>query len=487
MERELFRLDEISWRGICMDLIRNLWMILLAAVTIWLAVGGVHNIIYEPEYTATSTLVVSSRGSGSTYSSLSTTSQMADVFGQVFQSEALRSRIIEDVGEEIEGTISCSAISETNLLVLSTTSPDPRQAYLFINSALEHYEEVAGNVFSNASLEIVQEPEVPSAPSNTSWIMSHRYLLSLLGALGMAAVICLSYILRFTVKNEVCGSRQLDGAIRGVIPFEKKTADGVERKSRIRDKRKSADKRETPKQALLLNSPVVTMDFAEAARNAQAEVEHHMRRNRQKALLVISITENEGKSTVAANLALALAEKRRKVLLVDGDLRKPAQHKVFEVNEKGRESLDKVLSGEVSWREALRFSRQDRIWELFQFRPAARPAAVMNVEALTGLMEEWRREFDYIIVDCSPAAVSTDAEIWMEAVDSVLLVVREDRADIRVINDMVDTIWQSGRDFAGFILNGFHREWFRGTSGYGSAGSGYSRYGKSRRDVEERG
>lgn len=487
MERELFRLDEISWRGLCEDLIRNLWMILLTAVTVWLAVGGVHNIIYEPEYTASSTLVVSSRGSGSAYSSLAAASQMADVFGQVFQSEALRNKIIEDVGAEIEGTISCSPIEETNLLVLSTTCPDPRQAYLFINSALEHYEEVAGNVFSNASLEVVQEPEVPSAPSNTSWIMSHRYLLTLLGALGMAAVICMFYVLRFTVKNEVGGARQLDGTIRGVIPYERKTPAAGERWSLFRNKGAAAGKKGNPKQALLLNSPVVTMDFAEATRNAQARVEHHMRRNRQKALLVISITENEGKSTVAANLALALAEKRRKVLLVDGDLRKPAQHKVFEVNEKGRESLDKVLSGEVSWREALRFSRQDRIWELFQFRPAARPAAVMNVEALTGLMEEWRREFDYIIVDCSPAAVSTDAEIWMEAVDSVLLVVREDRADIRVINDMVDTIWQSGRDFAGFILNGFHREWFRGMSGYGSAGSGYSRYGKSRRDVEERG
>ena len=138
MERELFRVDEISWRGLCEDLSRNLWMILLTAVTVWLAVGGVHNIIYEPEYTASSTLVVSSRGSGSAYSSLAAASQMADVFGQVFQSEALRNKIIEDVGAEIEGTISCSPIEETNLLVLSTTCPDPRPAYLLINSALAH-------------------------------------------------------------------------------------------------------------------------------------------------------------------------------------------------------------------------------------------------------------------------------------------------------------------------------------------------------------
>lgn len=473
MERELFRLDEISLRGLCRDLLRNSWMIVLAAVTVWLAVGGVHNIIYEPEYTASATLVVSSRGSGSTYSSLSAASQMADVFGQVFQSEALRSRIIEDIGEEIQGSISCSSIEETNLLTLSTTCPDPRQAYLFINSALEHYEEVAGSVFSNASLEIVQEPDVPSEPSNSSWIMSHRYLLTLLGGLGMAAVICLFYVLRFTVKNEICGSRQLDGTIRGLIPFEKKTA--------------AAGKKRNPKQSLLLNSPLVSMDFAEAGRSVSANVEHHMRRNRQKALLVTSISENEGKSTVAANLALALAEKRRRVLLVDGDLRKPAQCKVFEIRDKNGSSLDQVLSGEVSWKEAVRFSRHDRIWELFQFRTVARPASILNAEVLAGLMEEWKKEFDYIIIDCSPAAVSTDAEVLMGIVDTAVLVVREDWADIRAINDVVDIIWQSGKDFAGFILNGFHREWFRGVSGYGYAGSGYSEYGKNRRSTGERG
>ena len=70
-----------------------------------------------------------------------------------------------------------------------------------------------------------------------------------------------------------------------------------------------------------------------------------MRRRRQKTLLISSIAENEGKSTVAANLALALAEKHKKVLLVDGDLRRPAQHKVFEENGQDRVSFSQVLKG----------------------------------------------------------------------------------------------------------------------------------------------
>ena len=196
MNRELFRLDEISIRGLCLELLRSLWMILVIGVSLWLGITGVHTLIYEPVYTSTATLVVTVKGQTSAYSSLSVTSQMADVFGEVFQSSALRSRIIEDVGEEIAGDITCTPITDTNLLTLSVSSPDPRQAYLFINSALENYEQVAGDVFSNASLQILQEPQVPSSPSNTSWIMARRNLLAAAGMLAMAAVICLFYLLR---------------------------------------------------------------------------------------------------------------------------------------------------------------------------------------------------------------------------------------------------------------------------------------------------
>ena len=430
MNRELFRLDEISIRGLCLELLQSLWMILVIGVSLWLGITGVHTLIYEPAYTSTATLVVTVKGESSAYSSLSVTSQMADVFGEVFQSSALRSRIIEDVGEEITGDITCTPITDTNLLTLSVSSPDPRQAYLFINSALENYEQVAGDVFSNASLQI--------------------------------------YLLRFTVKGPSSASRLLDGTVRGIIPFESKGILG----------------RKNTKNALLLNSPLVSMDFAEASRRAEAKVEYHMRRNDQKILLVTSISENEGKSTVAANIALALAEKHQKVLLVDGDLRQPAQYKVFEEKSAGRTSVEQVFTGKASWKENLYYNKAAGIWELFQFSGAKDPAAVFAEAPMKTLAREWKQEMDYIIIDCPPTAVSTDAEVWMEAADTVLLVVREDWSDVRIVNDTVDMIWQSGCDFSGFILNAFHRDWISQSSGYGYD---YGDYGKNIRRGDQRG
>lgn len=462
MDREIFRLDDISWRGLCIEILKNLWMILLAGISLWLGIAGVHTLIYQPEYTSSSTLVVTVKGQGNAYSSLSVASQMADVFGQVFQSQALEERIVEEVGEEIQGRITCTPIEETNLLVLRAASPDPRQAYLYMNSALKNYEEVAGDVFANASLQIVQEPDVPSGPSNTTWIMARRNLLVLGGMAAMGAGICLLYLLRFTVKTAGSASRLLDGTVRGVIPFETK---GIFRRKKT-------------KKALLLNSPLVSMDFAEASRRVESRIEYHMKNKNQKILLVTSISENEGKSTVAANIALALAEKHKKVLLVDGDLRKPAQHMIFEEDGKDRKSLDQIFTEQASWQEGIRRNVNGDIWELFQYRAVKNPDAVISQAPLTEAAEEWAKEMDYVIIDCSPVAVSSDAEIWMRIAECVVLVVREDWADVRTVNDAVDMIWQSDCDFAGFVLNAFHQEWFSGRDQYGYRYDGYGTKGE---------
>ena len=128
MKRELFRFDEISMRGLCMDILKNIWMIIVAGLSMWFLATGWHNLTYEPAYTSSATLVVTLKGESNTYSSLSTASQMAGVFSQVFQSDALRERIVEETGENIQGTIGCTPVEETNLMVLSATCSNPRQA-----------------------------------------------------------------------------------------------------------------------------------------------------------------------------------------------------------------------------------------------------------------------------------------------------------------------------------------------------------------------
>ena len=133
----------------------------------------------------------------------------------------------------------------------------------------------------------------------------------MLGAAGgVGALLVLLSVLRFTVKTRQGAARNLDGRLLG-IPYEKKQFTWKE----ILQKKKKS---------LLISTPLVSMVFSESVRKLATRLKHHMSRRQQKVILVTSVSENEGKSSVAANLALALAEKG-KGGLIDGDLKKPAQ------------------------------------------------------------------------------------------------------------------------------------------------------------------
>lgn len=458
MKQRGLSLENLSLQEALHQIIKNWVIVVCLTLAVFLGTTGLGMLTYTPEYTASATFVIRMKGTDA-YSSLSQTSQMAAVYGEVFQSNALRNMISQSIGEAVEGTISCTQISSTNLLVLQATSPTPRQAYLFIHSAMENYQQVAGYVFSNALLDIVQEPSVPEAPTNASVFITYRIPLTVAAAVGSMALILLIYVLRSTVKSSAHASNLLDGTVLGTVPFERKlTATG----------KRTTKKKGVP--ALLLTSPLVSMNFAEASRRAAARVEAHMQRKQFQVLLVASVEENEGKSTVAANMAIAFAERGKRVMLLDGDLRKPTQWKIFDHAQENQVSLSDVLEGKATLDEAVAPNEKGRFWELFQYRAIEDPVALLNSQDLANLFGMLRTQMDYIVVDCSPIAAVADAELWMRHADTALLVVRQDRADVRVINDTVDLIWKNVGDFSGFLLNAFRDQQLNVESN--------SRYGK---------
>ncbi len=441
-----FRLDEISILCIIRDLLKNIWVILLAAAAGWFAVTGVMSFLYVPEFTAQATMAVSARGDSNAYSSLSLTNQMAGVFSEVFDSNVLKEKIAEELGEDsINETIQATVIEETNLITLQVTSENPRRAYQVIQSAIRNYDEVSDYLFSNAMLRIVQEPSVPYAPSNAMNSSRYQKLAILAGVAGSGGLVVLLSILRFTVKTRESAKRNLDGRILELIPYERKnkTVRGALRKLN---------------KSILISSRLVSMPFGEAVRKTATRIDHHMRRRDQKVLMVTSVAENEGKSSVAANLALALAEKGRRVMLIDVDLKKPALYKVFEKKEENRKYLSDYLDKKAEIKDVLIYEKKEKIYTVFQEKSIHNAARYLDSMEMKALIDAGRKKMDYIILDTPPMSVSSDAELMLKMADNAVLIVRQDWTDVRAANDASDTIRQAGVDFTGFILNAFLKE-----------------------------
>ena len=141
-----------------------------------------------------------------------------------------------------------------------------------------------------------------------------------------------------------------------------------------------------------------------------------------QTMLVTSPNPNEGKSCTSLNLALALAQRGGKVLIVDGDLRKQGIARHFGMsNEKG---LSSYLAGAHPLVDALRrFDPMPSLWVLPAGPLAPNPAELLSSSFMERMVQELRQGFDHIVIDSPPALMVTDATILSRLVDGTILVV----------------------------------------------------------------
>lgn len=451
MEEEIvFYFDEVDIKSIIRDVIRNLWMILIAGISAILLVSGYQNIIYEAKYTSRSTLVVSAKGSGmnGSYSNLATTAEMAEVFSNVFSSSVLKKRIVEELNlHETNFVISANIIPETNLLVISVTGEQPLVVYQAICGAIDYYADVSEYVFSNAVLDVMEAPEVPLYPANALPLRSYQKKAGLGAAALMGLFLVFMSIKRDTIKTEAAARRRLKGTKLALIGHEVKNRT---LKAKLYKKNKT----------ILITNPITSFGYVETFRKLAFRIQSEMKKRKQKVLLVSSVEENEGKSTVASNIALAMAQNGKKVVLVDLDLRRPAIHKIFEI-------VNKEKSG--FWREELSISK-DHTMQLFLNRKVAdNPAIFMKEKKIGTLLERCREQADIIIVDSPPMNAVADTELVLAYVDASVLVVRKDRGYTKDLNRAIEILEKGDTDFLGYILNDFENTKKDGYSyGYGA-------------------
>jgi capsular exopolysaccharide synthesis family protein len=186
---------------------------------------------------------------------------------------------------------------------------------------------------------------------------------------------------------------------------------------------------------------------AEAFRNVRTSIMHARSELPSKALLLTSVTPTEGKTIVAANLAVALAQAGRKVLLVDTDMRKPRLGKLFRlyderpgrVSNEGREfrvqrgigavyderpSLVQVLKGDASLDEAVRPTKVERLSLLPCHTTPAYPSELLESEQLAALIAGAKERYDFVLFDSPPLMAVTDAAVLASRMDGVVLVIK---------------------------------------------------------------
>jgi capsular exopolysaccharide synthesis family protein len=170
-----------------------------------------------------------------------------------------------------------------------------------------------------------------------------------------------------------------------------------------------------------LGIPSAPAEFEEALRTVRANLFMNAPRHGTKTVLLTSTGPGEGKTRLAADLAIALARARLRVLLVDADMRRPGIHKIF--NERRVPGLAGVLAGEVPMDDAVRPSEVSGLSLLTAGVASGSPGDLLQLDVLEQALGVVRDRFDWIVIDSPPVMVASDAKSLSDVASAVIFVV----------------------------------------------------------------
>ncbi|MBQ8813376.1 MAG: polysaccharide biosynthesis tyrosine autokinase [Lachnospiraceae bacterium] len=427
------------------ELLRGLWRscrhLLLEGIVLVVAAAALLGFMtfrsYTPRYQASASFTVRVGNpfyASQQYYNSSVAEQMAKTFPYILTSGVLSQEVKEALGISYMPSVSASAMGNTNIFTLTVTSGDPQLAYDVLNCVIEIYPSVAEFVVGPTQMSLLSESGVPKNPVNSIGMTGSVVKGAALGFILWMGICALYAMTHRTVNNEEELRQLINLSCLGKLPT-------------VRGRRRGRGLSACP----IINESNDKFGFNESVRLLRVRVEREMAKADDKVLLVTSTIANEGKTTISVNLATALAQKGKRVLLIDCDLRNPSVAGIFDHT--GEEGLADFLKGEKSLKDVVRRIDSSNLCVIFGGKPVSNPEKLLARKTARELIRAARNSFDYIILDTPPCALMADAGEIGTLADCALLTVRQDFACRGQILEGVNSLNDNGRPIIGCVMN----------------------------------
>ncbi len=289
--------------------------------------------------------------------------------------------------------------------------------------------------------QIISEAETPDEPISSPNI---NYLSA--GLLGLLASMATMYLLESRdkyIKTIDEAKEFMELTLLGVIPLFSKP------KSSIFLRNNNDDIEPSHPRIVVRDNP--RSPSSEAYRMLRANLKYISADKELKVIVVTSSVPQEGKSTVAANLAMAIAQMERRVLLVDGDLHRPVQHQIWDLP--NNEGLSNAIVGQSDLQSAIA-QVMDNLYVLPSGLVPPSPASLLDSKRMAALIDSFRDNFDFVILDTPSLSLGADAASLGQMADGVLFVVRPGVADVVNAGFAKELLEKSGQNVLGQVVNG---------------------------------
>ncbi|MDN4641342.1 polysaccharide biosynthesis tyrosine autokinase [Agreia sp. PsM10] len=441
-------------------ILRKSWVLIAVLLFVGIGAAAGYSILQTPKYSSSAKVFVSTSG-GSTVTDLQQgntfTQQRVKTYADLATTPIVLLPVITELGldvssSELASMITASAPLDTTLIEISVTSVDAALAARIATSVSESLTLAVENIETSTSdtssvspvkLTLVQHAEVPQTPVSPNVPLN----IALGGLVGLALSIGLA-VLRETLDNRIRNERDVElitaAPILGGIVFDAKAS---ERPLIVHDDPRSP-------RAESFRTLRTNLQFLDVGRD-------------NRSFVITSSIQSEGKSTTAANLAIALSDAGSRVLLVDADLRRPKVHEYLGLE--GAVGLTDLLIGRAEPEDVIQPWGKGDLFVLPAGKIPPNPSELLGSDALVNLIGEFNRAFDVVLFDAAPLLPVTDAAILARTVGGTIVVCAAGRTHKNQLKGAFTALSNVDAPVSGVVLTMLPT---KGPDAYG-----YGRYG----------
>jgi capsular exopolysaccharide synthesis family protein len=452
--------DMIDLRTLISLLLGKLWLIILMAV-----LGGAaafcfskfamplkyssHISMYVQSYTGISENV-------NNPNNISNSKQLVNTYIEVLKDDA----VMNAVAEELRGSFDNSTLAENFSIVDGRITPSSLRDCITITSVTDTSALKLSAVTKNAEIsaaicndiakvapEYLQEAvgvgqinTIDTAKVYNSPVAPNVKKNAMLGFLAAAMLTALAIIAVDFFDNTVKDTVWLGGK------FNKPIIGEIQQFEDEKKRKKNAEDSHTK-----LTDKNVPFSVVESYKSIRTNITFALSTTEKKIFTVSSANPAEGKSTTSANIAIALAQGGNKVLLVDGDLRKSCQHKIFGI--KNKKGLSSAIGKMASVEECISRNVMENLDVMSAGPTPPNPSELLASDNMEAILSDLSEKYSVIIIDAPPVNVVTDAMELANKVSGIIMVTRYGKTTTDDIDNAMSKIEFAKMNMLGFILN----------------------------------
>jgi succinoglycan biosynthesis transport protein ExoP len=460
--------DEVDLRDY-LRILQKSWILIAIMILLGVGAAAAYSIVQVPKYSSSAKVFVSTSG-GSTVSDLQQgntfTQQRVKTYADLATTPIVLLPVIAELGLDLSSDglasmVTATAPLDTTLIeisVLDANAADAAKIATAISGSLTRVVEeieTAGDAsqISPVKLTLVQHASVAQKPVSPN--VQLNLVLGLLAGLAVGVGIA---VLREILDNRVRTVRDVelitDVPILGGIVFDPKA-----------------------KERPLIVHADPRSPRAESFRTLRTNLQFLDIGRPDRSFVITSSIESEGKSTSAANLAIALADAGSRVLLIDADLRRPKLHEYLGLE--GAVGLTDLLIGRAEPQDVIQPWGKADLFILPAGKIPPNPSELLGSEALINLISEFNKAFDVVLFDAPPLLPVTDAAILARTVGGTIVVCAAGRTHKAQLKGAFGTLENVGAPVSGIVLTMLPT---KGPDAYGYGRYGYG-YGYGYGDV----